>query len=309
MAKKKKSSNKGVKKSSSSKGRSSSSSSGKRQERRFISQGGTNVMLVRLLGALSAIALGAGVWAYVYAKSFAEDEKFRALPSYLIAGGAVLLGITIWLGTSGEAPLRVGDPGIAVEKGETRRMPWWCVQKITFESGTVALLVTGKDEAGTDWTFKVPLKSHAEAAGWIIKEALDRIPRRVDIPDETIDKLPMAGEHAGTKLLLEPLQVVGKRDAITGKTISYEPDARVCGRCERVYFKRSVPKKCKCGNSLAHMRPEGADADEESSESSEEESESRTSESSTEATSTSTSTSTSTETASSKKIEAAEAES
>jgi hypothetical protein len=292
MAKKKKSSNKGVKKSSSTKARSS----GKRQERRFVAQAGTNTMLVRLLGALSAIALGAGVWGYVYAKSFAEDEKFRAIPSYLIAGGAVLLGITIWIGTSGDATMRVGDPGIALEKGELRRMPWWCVEKITFESGSLVLMVTGKDEAGTDWAFKVPLKTHAEAAGWIIKEALDRIPRRVDIPDETIDKLPSAGEHAGTKVVLEPLQVVGKRDALTGKTISYEPDARVCARCERVYFKRSVPKKCKCGNSLAHMQPKDPAEDTESEESPEEEaSETRTSES--------------TEKASSKKIEAAEAES
>ena len=48
--------------------------------------------------------------------------------------------------------------------------------------------------------------------------------------------------------------VVGKKDAISGKLISYEPDARVCTRCERVYFKRSVPKRCKCGNSLLELR-------------------------------------------------------
>ena len=56
------------------------------------------------------------------------------------------------------------------------------------------------------------------------------------------------------KVDLEPLQVVGKKDAITGKLISYEPEAKVCTRCERVYFKRSVPKKCKCGASLLELR-------------------------------------------------------
>ena len=226
----------------------------RRQERRFVPQASTSPTIVRLIGALAALTLGAGLWAYFYAKSFAEDDKLRTLPSYLIAGGAVLLGITIWIGTSSESPVRVGAPGISVEKGELRRMPWWAVEKILFESGALALVVVGKDESGTDWTFKVPIKAHPEAAAWILREAQDRIPRRVDISDDVLEKLPEAQEHAGQRLDLEPLQVVGKKDAITGKTISYEPDARVCPRCERVYFKRSVPKKCKCGNSLVHLR-------------------------------------------------------
>ncbi|MDF2694786.1 MAG: hypothetical protein K0S65_3169 [Labilithrix sp.] len=226
----------------------------RRQERRFVSQASTNATVVRGIGALAALLLGAGVWSYFYAKSFADDPKLQAIPSYLIAGGAVLMGITIWIGTSSEPPVRVGAPGISVEKGELRRMPWWGVERITFESGALALVVSGKDESGSDWTFKVPLKPHPEAVAWIVKEALDRIPRRVDIADELLDRLPEAHEHAGMRVDLEPLQVVGKKDAITGKTISYEPDARVCSRCERVYFKRAVPKKCKCGNSLAHLR-------------------------------------------------------
>jgi hypothetical protein len=232
----------------------------RRQERRFVSQTSTSATLVRVLGALSAILLGAGLWGYVYAKSFTE-EALKPVPSYLIAGGAVLMGITIWVGTSSESPLRVGAPGIAMEKGEVRRMPWWGVKSITFDSTALALQIIGNDEAGVAWTFKVPLKSHAEAVGWILKEALDRIPRRVKIPEETLEKMPVAGEHAGMKVDLEPLQVVGKKCAVTGKTISYEPDARVCPRCERVYVKKSVPKKCKCGNSLVHMRPTGIEDD------------------------------------------------
>jgi hypothetical protein len=234
--------------------------SGRRQERRFVSQASTNPMLVRGLGAVAALLLGAGVWAYVYAQSFTTDAD-RPIPSYIIAAGAVLMGITIWIGTSAENPIRVGDPGIAVEKGDLRRMPWWGVEKITFEPGSLALVITGTDEANADWTFKVSVRAHPEAVGWIVREATDRIPKRVDIPEETLDKLPAAGEHAGQKLDLEPLQVVGKRCAATGKTISYEPDGRVCPRCERVYAKRSVPKKCKCGNSLVHLQASITDED------------------------------------------------
>jgi hypothetical protein len=236
----------------------------KRRERRFIAQSSTHRNLVLALGALGALCLGAGLYAYMYGKSFAEDEKWKAVPSYLIAGGAVLMGITIWLGTSSESPVRVGDPGISVEKGEVRRMPWWSVKQISFESGSLALVITGKDEASKDWTFKVPLKSHPEAIGWIVHEALARIPKKLDMDEATLEKLPTAPEHAGQMLDLEPLQVVGKKCAVTGKTISYEPDARVCTRCERVYSKQAVPKKCKCGASLAHLRPaEGVEAEEE----------------------------------------------
>ena len=233
----------------------------RRQERRFIAKSSHNALLVRILGGLGGVTLGAGSWAYTYGHAFESDEKLKPVPAYLLAGGALLTGATIWLGTSSEMPLRVGDPGIAMEKGEVRRMPWWAISQITFESGNLAVVVAGKDEAGSAWTLKVPLKSHAEAASWLVKEALERIPKAVDISDRVLEGFPSANPHAGMKVDLEPLQVVGKKDALTGKQISYEPDARVCPRCERVYFKRSVPKKCKCGCSLMELRARITDED------------------------------------------------
>lgn len=233
----------------------------KRTERRFVPVASTNPWIVRGLGALGGLVLGAGLFAYFYASgeghTFGPEaaDKVKAIPSYLIAGGAVIMGICIWLGTSSEAPIRVGDPGIAVEKGETRRMPWWLVEKITWQPGALALIVSGRDETLRDWTFKVPVASHPEAVGWIVSEARRRIKKKVEIEKGVLAKLPAAHEHAGTKIDLEPLQVVGKKCAASGKTISYEPDARVCPQCERVYFKRSVPNKCKCGASIGHLRP------------------------------------------------------
>ena len=241
----------------------------RRSERRFIAQSHYNPWLVRIVTGLGAAGLGGGGWAYFYGESFkkaAEAAKaagdaaaqgalrIEAVPAYIIAAGAILTGVGIWLGTSSETPLRVGDPGIAMERGEVRRMPWWAISQITWESGNLALVVSGKDEAGTSWTFKVPVNAHSEAVGWIVKEALDRVPKVVDIRDEVLEKLPGANAHAGMKIELEPLQVVGKRDALTDKLISYEPDAKVCTRCERVYYKKSVPKKCKCGASLLALR-------------------------------------------------------
>jgi hypothetical protein len=247
----------------------------RRYERRFVAQSHYNPWLVRGAMGLGAAGLGAGGWAWFYGESFkkaaaaagdaAAQGVFRveAIPSYLIAVGAILTGVAIWLGTSSETPLRVGDPGIAMERGEVRRMPWWAIAQITWESGNLALVVSGKDESGTQWTFKVPVGSHAEAVGWIAKEALDRVPKVVDIRDEVLEKLPGANAHAGMKIELEPLQVVGKRDALTNKIISYEPDAKVCTRCERVYYKKSVPKKCRCGASLLALRASVIEEEEE----------------------------------------------
>ena len=241
----------------------------KRLDRRFVAHSANNPWLVRVLGIVGAMALGAGVYGYLYGESFkkaadaarAANEavpqdalRMEAVPLYVVAFAAVVLGITIWLGTSSEAPLRVGAPGIGMERGELRRMPWWAISEITWQGGNRALAIVGKDEAGSPWSFRVSSKAHAEAVGWILKEALDRVPKVVAISDSVIETLPGAGVHAGQIVELEPLQVVGKKDAVTGKLISYEPDARVCARCERVYYKRSVPKRCKCGASLVELR-------------------------------------------------------
>lgn len=234
----------------------------KRMERRFVPIASTNPWIVRILGAIGGLVIGAGLYAYLYATaeghafhSETVGDKVAQIPSYLIAAGAVIMGATIWLGTSSESPVRVGDPGIAVEKGEVRRMPWWAVDRITWQPGARALLVTGKDETSRSFTFKVPIASHPDAVAWIIDEARRRIRKKVDIEKGVLKQMPAAREYAGTRVELEPLQVVGKKCAASGKVISYEPDARVCTQCERVYFKRSVPNKCKCGNPIANLRP------------------------------------------------------
>ena len=258
----------------------------KRMDRRFIAQSSHNPWLVKVLGAAGAACLGAGGWGYTYGAGenhiFATDEKLKAIPAYLVAGGAVLTGVAIWLGTSSEPPMRVGSPGIGVERGETRRMPWSNVSKIGWDSGTLSLIVDGKDEAGATWTIRVPLNSHPEAVAWILEEARNRVPKVVKIDESVLEGMPEATPYAGTRIDLEPLQVVGKKCAATGKTISYEPDARVCVRCERVYFKRSVPKKCKCGADLSELRgsvgqdepDEASDDDADESEQQEEDAES-----------------------------------
>ena len=145
----------------------------------------------------------------------------------------------------------MGDAGLAVEKGGVRRMPWYAVERIEWREETVR--VTGKDDTGVALTIAASLKSHPQAAAWIVKEARERIPSVCDVPEDAT--LPDAARRRRARSLpLEPPQVVGKHCAASGKVIAYEPDARVCPRCERVYHKSSVPASCECGASLAELQ-------------------------------------------------------
>ena len=159
--------------------------------------------------------------------------------------------IAIWLGTSGEPPLRVGDAGIAVEKGGLRRMPWYAVERIEWRDMAVQNFRQGH-ELGAPMNITIPTESHGTAAAWVVREARARIPRAVDVPEDVA--LPNTSTSDGETVRLEPTQVVGKHCAASGKIIAFEPDARVCPRCERVYHRAHVPGTCECGATLTTLQ-------------------------------------------------------
>jgi hypothetical protein len=221
-----------------------------RRERRFEPRSTAQPGLVYSLGALGATAMGAGAWEqFGPLLSDAGGEPLKLAP-YILTAGALLAGAAIWIGTSGEPVLRVGDSGLAVEKGGVRRMPWYAIERIEWRDETVR--VTGKDEAGAAMGLSASLRGHPQAAAWIVKEARSRVPKVVDVPDDAT--LPEPRADAGEQMPLEPPQVVGRHCAASGQVISYEPDARVCPRCERVYHKAHVPEACDCGASLGDLR-------------------------------------------------------
>jgi hypothetical protein len=226
-----------------------------RRERRFEPQASTGPNLVYAIGGVGAVAMGAGVWEQF--GSLVRDagpEPLKAAP-YVIAFGALLVGVAIWMGTSGEPAIRVGDGGLAIEKGGLRRMPWYAIERIDWRGGI--LRATGKDDLGVAMTVVARIATQPQAAAWIVKEARSRVSAAVDVPQDAT--LPDALD-AGETLALEPPQVVGKHCAASGKVIAYEPDARVCPRCERVYHRSHVPETCECGASLTELRPEAQTA-------------------------------------------------
>lgn len=219
-----------------------------RTERRFVPQAATNPKLVYLVGAAGALVLGAGAFGqFGNALRKTPVDPVEWAP-WLLAAGAVLLAIALWVGTSTAAAIRVGVAGIAEERNPPRRMPWWRVEDV---SGTPDVItVRGKDEAGAEMVVRFTRASMPGALAWVVREAKERAPEEFEVSDEVVEQIGKPSKTAGEVVACPPLQVVGKRCAESDTVISYEPDARVCPRCERVYHKEHVPKTCVCGASL-----------------------------------------------------------
>src|SRR5262249_30680848 len=117
-----------------------------RRERRFEPYASTNPILVYVVGAVGAAAMGAGAWGQFGSMlRDAAPEPFKYAP-YILAAGALLVGLAIWIGTSGDPSLRVGDAGVGVERGQLRRIPWYAIERIEWRDERVRVL--GKDELG-----------------------------------------------------------------------------------------------------------------------------------------------------------------
>ncbi len=223
-----------------------------RTERRFVPQTTVNARVIYFIGALGALVLGAGVWGqFGNALRKTELEPLAYAP-WLLAGGAVIVGIAIWIGTSTEAAVRVGVAGILEERGSPpRRMPWWRVDDIAGDA--TMLIVRGKDESGADMMVRFTKRATPGALAWVIREAKERAHEQLEVSEDVIAAIGKPSKDAGEIVACPPLQVVGHRCAESDTIISYEPDARVCPHCERIYHKDHVPKTCECGASLADL--------------------------------------------------------
>jgi len=235
-----------------------------RSELRFIPRPVGKPPVIYAVGAVAALLIGAGAWAQWGRVMLTSAQASLPAGTWILAAGIVALGVAIWLGTSGEPTLRVGDGGVAVEKNGVTRLPWSGVESIAYDGTAGAVVARGKGEGGGEVVVQARVKGHPQAAAWIVREARARVPGTVEIGDDA--GLPTAREGAGERLVLEQLQIVGRRCAESGTIIAFEPDARVCGRCERVYHKDHVPGACECGGAMSASKGADVSGDTESRE-------------------------------------------
>ncbi len=203
-----------------------------RKERRFSPEQTYSSGAAVGAGMLGALALGAGVWG-----QWISDVPHTFAP-YLFGGGAIVLGGALWFGDAGAVPVRIGDAGIALERGtELTRLAWCDLE--TVEVSGKQLLVKGKGNS-----FSIPIAAQPKAAAWILAEGTRRVPSAMNVKKSDLTGLPEPKDLDGELVPLEGVQVAGRHCAATGKPIAFERDARLCPNCAQVYLKDAVPKQC-----------------------------------------------------------------
>jgi hypothetical protein len=203
-----------------------------RNERRFAPEQTQTNKLAVIGGMIGALGLGAGVYA-----QWIQDPPL-GFASWLVAGGAVVLGGALWFGDSGAVPVRVGDAGLAIEKGsEVWRLAWCDIERIYSEKFELVV-------KGDELSFTLPLKAHSKAAAWVLSEAARRVPKVLDVHRKLADELPKPKDSDGSVVKIDSLQVAGRNCAASDRPIAFERDARLCPNCAQVYHKDAVPKKC-----------------------------------------------------------------
>ena len=203
-----------------------------RKERRFGSETAQASRIAVGAGIVGGLALGAGVYA-----QWVRESPMELAP-FILAGGAFTLGAALLFGDQKTPAVRIGDAGIAIEKGnELVRVPWCDIDRVYVEGGKLHV----KSKASP---LALPLDAQRTAVAWILAEGTRRVPDVMDVRSETLKDLPEPKDSDGEMVVLENVQVAGRECAKTGRAIAFERDARLCPRCAQVYHHSGVPKKC-----------------------------------------------------------------
>lgn len=204
-----------------------------RTERRFVATNATTSWLTLGGTIVGALLLGAGIYS-----QWLSSRPWQQAP-WIVGIGAAVLAVVIMWGDFGGKAVRVGDAGVGLETvGQPlRRLGWYLVDSVTIQKGELRIV-------GPDSEIRLPIAGNAQAVAWVVKEARARIPKKVDISKDDRKELPEPGDHEGTTLTIEKLQLTGMRCKASGKVITFEKDARSCPRCGQVYHLESVPDAC-----------------------------------------------------------------
>lgn len=222
-----------------SKKKKKKSSKRTRKEYRYVGEQTYASKVAVAVGALGAALLGAGVyerWIFDQPKSFGI---------YLVGVGALTLVGAVSLGDLGTLPVRVGDLGVAIERGnELERIGWCDLKRVYADKGKLVL-------EAKESTSSIVIAAHPKAVARILAEGTRRIPEAMDVKRGAIEGLPTPRDDDGELLTVDAPQVAGRTCAASGKTVAFERDARLCPQCGEVYLKDRMPKKClTCGAEL-----------------------------------------------------------
>lgn len=193
--------------------------------------------------SLGGVSLGMGVYA-----QWLRDEALEPLsygPYLLVAGVALLIGYMV-LSRDLPGVLRVGDLGVGVEGtgAKITRTPWYELSSISLADDTLRV-------ESDSLALALPLREQGAAVRRIVAEASERIPKRVDVHEEDLERIGEPRSAEGEPQSVEPPQVTGQSCMSSDQPLTFEKDVRMCARCGALYHKTGVPKRCAgCGVKL-----------------------------------------------------------
>jgi hypothetical protein len=206
--------------------------SASRVERRFRPAQAPANKLALGLGLLGSAALGAGV----YGAGLAPHEVRGSLA--LLLGGLAALVVAFFISPRQVPVLWVGDLGVTFgDPTETPRVAWYEIKQVQL-LGEVLRLTTEQGQ------IDVPVGAHASGATRILAEAALRIGARVDVSPAAHARLPPLADSAGELMPAARLQLAGRKCLASGKSITFESDARLCDNCAALYHASHVPARC-----------------------------------------------------------------
>ena len=156
-----------------------------RTERRFVPEATHTSRFAAGLGMAGSLALGAGVYGQWVKET---PVSFAAV---LVVLGAAGLGAGLWLGTASTFPVRVGDAGVAIERGsETNRILWCDMTEVKLEKGELIV-------RSPSLTLAIPMGAHPRAVAYIVAEGERRLPKIVKVDEAGKRSIPLATQPGG----------------------------------------------------------------------------------------------------------------
>ena len=211
------------------------------EERHFDAESASNPKSVALM-YLGATALGAASYVTFFWSAGSESPSY--VP-YLFALGIVCLALYIFTGQSSVAVVVVGDFGVRfVQADSERSLLWPDVERMTLEAE--ALVIRSPSD-----TLALSTRLYPTAIHYLLQQGRLRIEKRVEAEDEDIQNLAAANDDVMRVEEAELPQVTSLKCRASGRLLSVEQDARICGRCGALYHRQNVPKRCvACGKKL-----------------------------------------------------------
>jgi hypothetical protein len=212
------------------------------REWRFEPKAGTRDLLGVIALSIGALALGGGVYAQFVS---AKDTVGHTYAPYLLAAGLAFMAGYFFLLGQRTGPIVVGELGIGFEQdGKVERTAWYELLGLTLEHDALRFKTAGKP-------LSLVLAEHPSAARFVVAQARERVPDRVQIADRDAARIGAPKPGEGVERKADPPQVTELNCRASGRPLSFESDVRLCDCCAALYHRAKVPPAClECGRSL-----------------------------------------------------------